>query len=118
MRKLFCLLLLVCLPFQALASFAYGEHGDHLEDVAHELAHDNHESHYHHEDGSVTYDQSEESTAHMSDHCVYHGTSVALATSSIPLAAVEGSPAQVAVFTIFIPERSPDGLLRPPKPIL
>lgn len=45
---------------------AIGENGS---TVAHEFLHDEHVSHHHEDDGSIHFDNSEESTQHIQDHC-------------------------------------------------
>jgi hypothetical protein len=62
-RRLFCLLLLICLPLQ---SFALQIVGVRLAGTgaAHLLAHAEHVHHHHHDDGKVHYDESDESIQH------------------------------------------------------
>lgn len=63
MRRLFCLLLLICLPLQ---SFAAQIGGVRLagSGTAHQLDHANHVYHHHHHDGKVHYDESDQSVQH------------------------------------------------------
>jgi len=66
-RLLLCLLLMLCLPLQSFA--LQWEHvlvGDTT--LAHEVEHDEHVQHHHDDDGTVHYDQSDESAKHVQDH--------------------------------------------------
>ncbi len=68
MRRLVCLLLLICLPLQ---SFAW--RNDNLQPaqsgLAHGIAHAEAQLHHHHdEDGSVHFDDSDESLKHSGEH--------------------------------------------------
>ena len=69
MRRLFCLFLLICLPLHGFAMqwgpLLAGEN----QTIGHQLEHDEHVPHHHHEeDGSVHYDDSDESEQHLLDH--------------------------------------------------
>ncbi len=63
MRRIFCLLLLICLPLQSFAAqftaVRLAQTG-----TAHQLAHADHVHHHHHDDGKVHYDESDESVQH------------------------------------------------------
>lgn len=63
MRRLFCLLLLICLPLQ---SFALQIAGIRLASTGttHQLEHASDVHHHHHHDGKVHYDESDESVRH------------------------------------------------------
>lgn len=63
MHRLFCLLLLICLPLQ---SFALQIAGVRLAGTGttHQLEHADHVHHHHHDDGKVHYDESDESEQH------------------------------------------------------
>ena len=63
MRRLFCLLMLICLPLQ---SFALQAAGVRLAGTGtiHQLAHVDDVHHHHHDDGKVHYDESGESVQH------------------------------------------------------
>jgi hypothetical protein len=68
MRRLFCILLMFCLPLQGFAM--QWSSAIQVEDVsfAHEILHEEHVSHHHEDDGSIHFDASEESVQHVQDH--------------------------------------------------
>ena len=114
MRRLICILLMLCLPLQGFAM-----HGGALlfgsdEGIAHQVAHIEHIEHHHHDaDGSVHYDDSEESAQHTQDH----SCSPQFAFLAIPYQALAPEPATGAVdatVTGFIPDPFLDSPLRPP----
>ncbi|WP_175016911.1 hypothetical protein [Massilia sp. YMA4] len=105
MRHLLCLLLMLCLPLQSFA--AQWEHvlaGETT--LAHEIAHDEHVQHHHEDDGSIHYDDSDESAQHVQDHTCA-GQPAAFA---VPLQAC--TPAQLVSIV------HPDGLALTPDPLL
>ncbi|MDX1668788.1 MAG: hypothetical protein R3194_05180 [Limnobacter sp.] len=118
MRRLICLLLLFCLPFQAVGVLAFETHNSHHEDIVHSVAHDNLQAHHHLVDGTIAFDQSEGSSEHLSDHAVYHAVTFAMLLSSVEVFPMSVDNIRVEDFSTFISDRSPDGLLRPPKTIL
>jgi hypothetical protein len=68
MRRLLCILLMFCLPLQSFAmqwSTAMETDGMSL---THEALHDEHVSHHHEDDGSIHFDNSDESSQHIGDH--------------------------------------------------
>lgn len=68
MRRIFCILLLMCLPLHGFA-MQWGPllAGDSTT-IAHEIEHDGHVQHHHEDDGSIHYDDSDESANHLLDH--------------------------------------------------
>ena len=66
MRRLFCLLLLICLPLQSFAAQVAGVRVAGA-GAAHVLAHASDLHHHHHDDGQVHYDDSSESARHTHD---------------------------------------------------
>ena len=115
MRRLICLLLLLCLPLQsfalpgsALLSAALGGPG-----IAHELDHAAQIEHHHDDDGSVHYDDSDESEQHIDDYS--SSTQVAhLAVLLQPVAPNQCATAVDDAPACFIPTPFPDSPLRPP----
>ncbi|GGY85996.1 hypothetical protein ACFFTM_16840 [Pseudoduganella plicata] len=68
MRLLLCLLLTLCLPLQSFALQWEPVLAGKMT-LAHEVEHDKRVQHHHHEkDGTVHYDQSDESAKHVQDH--------------------------------------------------
>lgn len=68
MRRLFCILLMFCLPLQGFA-MPWGQAMQASEQsLMHEVLHDEHVSHHHEDDGSIHIDDSDESSRHIEDH--------------------------------------------------
>lgn len=63
MRRLLCLLLLICLPLQSFAAQIAGVRMA-APGTAHQLAHADDVHHHHHDSGKVHYDESDESVQH------------------------------------------------------
>ncbi len=114
MRRLICLLLLVCLPLQSFAMQFGSPYTGAMEfSVAHESAHEDGTEHHHDADGSVHYDHSDESARHIHDH----SSSPQVAFLTAPLAALAPQPASRAIddtVARFIPDPFLDSPLRPP----
>lgn len=115
MRRFFCLLLLICLPLQSFAL----QGGQLLSaGIAHELQHDQGVQHHHDEDGSVHYDQSDESEQHAAEHSASSHSVWAPAALPPPMPEAaarllaRGEPAR------SIPAPFLDGPHRPPAPAL
>ena len=105
MRRLLCLLLMLCLPLQSFA--LQWEHviaGDTT--LVHEIEHDEHVQHHHGDDGSVHYDNSDESAKHVQDH-----------TCSPQPAAIQ-LPSQAVLPAQLISILRPDGPAAMPDPLL
>ena len=68
MRRLLCILLMMCLPLQGFAMQWSGLLTGESTTIAHELAHEENIQHHHEDDGTVHYDDSGESADHMLDH--------------------------------------------------
>lgn len=115
MRRLICLLLLVCLPLQSFAlqsgALLYARAGDYS--ISHQVDHAEGVEHHHDDNGSVHYDDSAESVQHIQDH----SWSSQPAFLSVPYQALppqqSGSPVDDAVAR-FIPDPFVDSPLRPP----
>ena len=115
MRRLICILLLLCLPLQsfalpggALLSASLGSQG-----IAHELDHAAEIEHHHDDGGSVHYDDSDESEQHIDDYS--SSTQVAhLAVRFQPIAPAQCASAVDDAIAWFIPTPFPDSPLRPP----
>lgn len=120
MRRLICILLLICLPLQSFAmqggALPFGTTSD--RDVTHALAHAEEIEHHHHEDdGKVHYDNSEESVQHIQDH----SSSAQIAYLAEPFQQM--APEQLAseggdAVPRYIPDPFLDNPLRPPVPSL
>lgn len=67
MRRLLCLLLLICLPLQSFASQIAGLRSLELAGLAHEIERSE-ELHHHDDDGSTHYDDSDASVTHADEH--------------------------------------------------
>ncbi|MBZ2209780.1 hypothetical protein [Massilia soli] len=114
MRRLICLLLLMCLPLQSFAlqagSFVFGADVN----LAHEIAHEEQIQHHHHDnDDSVHYDDSDESAQHTLDH------SNCQQPAGVWISKQPPSPDQLGSitapeFSCFIPDPYLDSPLRPP----
>lgn len=114
MRRIICLLLLVCLPLQGFAlpwSMSTPAAG-----VLHEIDHDEGRLHHHDDGGSVHYDDSEESAEHLQDHS--SPQPVALIAPQLPGVPPEPAMAAVGGDSSFLPDPLPDRLQRPPAPSL
>lgn len=112
MRRLFCLVLLICLPLQ---SFALQFAGVRLAvtGTAHQLEHADDVHHHHHDDGEVHYDESNESAhhSHESSTAMQHllpKTQAALFSPLIASLADRVDPAA------YIPDPFLDDPQRPP----
>ena len=119
MRRLICILLLLCLPLQSFAvqggALLFGSLAG--QGIAHELEHAVELEHHHDDDGSVHYDDSEESVQHIQDYP--SSTQVAhLAVPFQPIAPERLACAVDDVAPCFIPDPVPDNPLRPPAPAL
>jgi hypothetical protein len=81
--------------------------------LSHEAAHDAQVQHHHDDDGSVHYDDSDESAQHLHDHAVSAHSAVLagpqLAAAPLPLIGTVRPD-----FSAFIPDPALDSLLRPP----
>lgn len=69
MRRLLCLFLLICLPLHSFAMQLGGVHALIGSGLVHEVVHDQGIEHHHDQDGSIHYDQSDESEQHVQEHC-------------------------------------------------
>ena len=86
--------------------------------IAHELDHAGGVQHHHHEnDGSVHYDDSDESAKHVSDHSAAHQPP-GLPLPAMPAMSAASTSLPFGDITQFVPDPAPDGLLRPPSPSL
>ncbi|MGZ9043961.1 MAG: hypothetical protein ACXW24_05960 [Telluria sp.] len=113
MRRFICILLLLCLPLQSFAlqggSLLFGSDSS----MAHEIAHEEQVQHHHDDDGSLHYDDSDESAKHLADH----SASPEPAGLSVP--ELSAGPEQLVSvtkpeFSRFIPDPYLDSPLRPP----
>jgi hypothetical protein len=68
-HRLFCILLLVCLPLQSFAAQFGGARAMDVTSVSHSIDHLLDQHHHHHEgDGEIHYDDSAESNEHSHEH--------------------------------------------------
>jgi hypothetical protein len=68
-RRLFCILLLICLPLQGFAMQLGGLHSLVDSSLSHEIDHQQRVEHHHDDDGTVHYDSSEASAEHIQHDC-------------------------------------------------
>jgi hypothetical protein len=109
-RRLFCILLMICLPLQA---FAWQGSLPPLGGVAHQLDHENDVHHHHDADGSVHYDHSEESVDHVQDGSSC-GQFYNLPVTSVLIAPGPAGATLAVDVPRFIPKPFLDGPHRPP----
>jgi hypothetical protein len=67
-RQFLCLLLLICLPLQSFAAQIDGVRALNAAVPSHEFEHAEDLHHHHEDDGSVHYDNSDESLEHADEH--------------------------------------------------
>jgi len=113
-RRLIATLLLLCLPLQGFA-MQWGQlpAGGTASSIVHELDHDYGVRHHHHEaDGSVHYDDSDESVKHLQEHSSGQPAGIiAQTTLGAPPQPVSSILVEV---TQFLPDPLPDCPHRPP----
>lgn len=114
MRRLLCYLLICFLPLHSFAMQVGTMTPGQLASIAHELDHANGVQHHHHaDDGTVHYDNSDESAKHVSDHSAAHQPP-GLPVPIMPAMFVAPSLPDFCDITQFVPDPAPDGPLRPP----
>lgn len=121
MRRLFCILLMLCLPLQGFAMqwpMALASDAAPLaQEVMHEVMHDAHVSHHHDDDGTLHIDDSDESEQHIQDHSSPPQPAT-LPALLLPLA----PPGPVFTVPTALVQYIPDPMLelphRPPSPSL
>lgn len=85
LRRIFYVLLLLCLPLYGLAMQGGLPHTDASASLAHALEHEKGVYHHHDVDGSVHYDQSDESIEHVQDHsCSSQPAGSSMAALAVP----------------------------------
>ena len=113
MRRLLCLLLLICLPLQSFASQIAGLRSLALAGLAHEIERSA-ELHHHDVDGSTHYDESDKSVTHAEEHStsaqfvLLRGADLRFNLSQDPLADYPDSVS-------FVPDPCLDDPQRPPS---
>lgn len=113
MRRLLCIFLLVCLPLQSFAMQLGGLHALVESELMHEIDHEQGIGHHHDDDGSVHYDDSDESAEHVQHDCA--GPCQCLLPDTSKLAAPQGMPGESPLpFTSFIPDPDLEDPTRPP----
>lgn len=119
MRRLICILLLLCLPLHSFAmqggALLLGSAGE--ISIVHELEHDERVEHHHDDNGSVHYDDSDESAQHIQDHSSSPQPAY-LTGPNLPLAPMQLACAAQDAVVHFIPTPFLDSPLRPPAPSL
>lgn len=117
MRRLICILLLMCLPLQSFAM-----HGASLllgggASMSHVVDHDQQIQHHHDVDGSTHYDTSDASAQHIQDHSCSPQPAY-LPAPKLPIVPDQLVSVAKLEFARFIPEPFLDGPHRPPAPTL
>ena len=113
MRRLICILLLMCLPLQSFAFQGGSSASGPDMTFAHEILHDEQVQHHHDDDGSVHYDNSEESAQHIQDHsCSQQPAGFWMPKRASPPEQLVS--VAVLEFYRFIPDPYLDSPLRPP----
>jgi hypothetical protein len=114
MSRLICILLMLLLPLQGFAMQVGVRAQGEVSSLAHEIEHAEGVSHHHDADGSVHYDDSEESKTHLSDSSAVQVQPGIPAVVVLPLpSAVTGTA--VRGVTAFLPEPVPERPQRPPS---
>lgn len=114
MRRLFCLLLLVCLPLQSLASQTAGAWAASLALLTHDTDPAAQLHHHHEEDGSVHYDNSDESVEHADEHSAAPQL-IVLASSVMQFSHVAATLADYPDPASYLPEPCLEDPPRPPS---
>ena len=114
MLRLLCLLLLVLLPLQSLASQKGGVRAPGDAAVLHEIAHAEEVLHHHDDDGTIHYDDSSESLQHVDDHCSCSHLCL-LIPAFATLSEDAGTQARYPDPVSFIPDPWLDDPQRPPS---
>lgn len=116
MRRLVCLLMLMLLPLHGFAAQTGALH-EHAYNIAHELDHANGVSHHHAPDGTIYYDQSDESVQHASELPAF--SQVAALPSMLPTHPVMAFRSIVSSPPVLL---IPDGIvtlpIRPPRTVV
>lgn len=115
-RRFGLFILLLSFFWQAIAVAGQVPLLESAEEREHAVAHMHEVAHHHHEDGSVTFDDSSDSNTHVAmDGAVTN----ALAWGPLVLGQLlTGSDPCPAALASFLPDPTPDGLRRPPRPLL
>lgn len=115
MHRLFCILLLTLLPLHSFAVQGGWLSAQGGFDIAHEMAHQQGESHHHEDDGSIHYDDSGESDRHLAECSASCQQTAALSSFALP-------HARLALFSVlhaelwqYIPDPIPERPQRPPQ---
>lgn len=114
MRRLFCILLLICLPLQSFAAQFDGVRTPPAAAVSHALAHDQSQLHHHDDDGTVHYDESEASLEHAADQSSpvqFSLINPGVIAFMLPAASLADYPDPVS----YIPDPCLDDPQRPPS---
>lgn len=114
MRRFIYILLLLCVPLYGFAMQgglpqAYGS-----ESLAHEIVHEEGIHHHHHEeDGSVHYDESDESFDHVHEHSCAQPISCSVPSLTVP--PEQQVPEPMPFIAQAAPEPFLDGPRKPPR---
>lgn len=113
MRRILTILLMLCLPLQTLAMQCERVLAADMTMLAHVIEHDNRVLHHHGDDGSVHYDDSDESAKHVLDHSCSPQPAGMLPPMRMPVPVefVSVAPPEAVP---FVPDPLPDLPLRPP----
>ena len=112
MRRLFCILLLICLPLQSFASQVAGLQSSRVSGMVHEMERLA-ELHHHDGHGSVHYDESDESVAHAGEHAGVVQFSL-LNRSHLDVKVALSSLLDFREPASYVPDSFPDDPQRPP----
>jgi hypothetical protein len=121
MRRLFCILLMLCLPLQGFAmqwrAALRPDAAPLAQEIMHQVMHDARVSHHHEGDGTVHVDNSDESTQHVQDHSAPPQPATLIAMA-MPVAPPQLVFAVLTELSLFIPDPVPECPHRPPSPTL
>lgn len=113
-RRLLLILLMIILPWQAIASTLSSLTHESDNIVMHMAEHDLGIAHHHHDDGSFHHDNSETSREHLSEHVCCPGAAM-LVSLSIDVSVIFASLAPPEFSPPFLAGPVLEGLRRPPR---
>lgn len=125
MRRFLCLFLLVLMPLQAFAqqggwtvaetkTGASGVTVKVSQEIAHEIAHVNGESHHHDDNGALHFDKSTESSQHLAEHGAGNAPVAGLPSTHMPPVSFRRLTLAISPFEFIVPEGLPECPQRPP----
>ena len=114
MRRLLCIFLLMLLPLHSFAMQGGEPFTGKLFDIVHEVEHLKATSHHHNDDGSVHYDDSDESAAHFADHAA-SPQSASLPSGAMPSLVIEPYTIKLYEPAYSLPDPFLEDPQRPPS---